>query len=510
MCGLLFVKSDRAIAAEQFRLALSQQRWRGPDATGVATVSPNVHMGHVRLSIIDLSNAADQPMNSRCGRYTLIYNGEIYNHSDLRKRHSLHCTTSSDTETILEGFAARGVAIFSELEGMFALVIFDNYSGDWWATRDRFGIKPLFRYSRNGTEILASETITIRSLVPCTFSEVSVEEWKVIRRPVPGYSYFNEIEEVLPGSILANGRVVLRMAIDNRMPQADEFDQTKVEDLIRESVRAHELCDTEKVCLLSGGIDSSLITALSTANRAYTVGLPENNEFAEAAQTANQLGKELIRVEVTPEALIESWKTLITLRGEPLSVPNEGLIFHVCQAMRQSEKVVLTGEGADEVFFGYDRIFRAAGYAASFTREDFYSLYGYTAGTTPSGRLVELVEELWQGKSAIEFVEDFFLTVHLPGLLRRMDSASMAASKETRVPFVSNRLTQYMYRRPAAAKISSTHAKIPLRSYAACLRLDGPLNRPKIGFSSSINKNFSRAEEYEFFRNINLETLQWS
>lgn len=510
MCGLLFVKARERIDRELVFAALQKQQWRGPDAVGVQQFG-DVFLAHQRLSILDLSHAADQPMTSRCGRYTVLFNGEIYNHKQLRRTLALECRTGCDTETIVEGFASCGTGIFDLLDGMFAVVVVDTRSGEWWAARDRFGIKPLFSYERNGKVILSSETVSIRALVPCTVSSDAIEEWKLIRRPVPGYTYFSEICEVLPGSILHNGRTVSRMTVSPRLLDSAEFHQETIETLLVDSVRAHELSDVDNVCLLSGGIDSSIITALSTAVRAYTVGLPQNNEFDAAAETAAQLGKELVKVEVSDQALMDSWKTLINLRGEPLSVPNEGLIYMVCKAMQPSEKVVLTGEGADELFFGYDRIFRsAANESTQFTRNDFYGLYCYSLNPNRAPRLESLIDDLWRDKSNMAFIEDFFLTVHLPGLLRRMDGASMAASKEARVPFVSMQLAQYMYRRPAATRIDANTSKIPLKTFAENLNLLGPVSRPKIGFSSTIKKHGRKEDEYQYFRDYNLETLGWT
>jgi asparagine synthase (glutamine-hydrolysing) len=509
MCGLLFVKAREGINRELVAAALQKQKWRGPDAEGVQQFG-DVFLAHQRLSVLDLSHAADQPMASRCGRYIILFNGEIYNHNELRRRLGLTCRTGCDTETIVEGFASYGTDIFDLLDGMFALVVVDIRSGEWWAARDRFGIKPLFIYETGGTVVLSSETVSIRALVPCTVSSDAIEEWKLIRRPVPGYTYFTEISEVLPGAILHNGRTVGRLSIAPRLQSVADFDQAAIETLLTESVRDHELSDVNNVCLLSGGIDSSIIAALSTAQRAYTVGLPHNNEFDAAAETAAQLGKELVKVEVSEQALMDSWRTLISLRGEPLSVPNEGLIYMVCKAMQPSEKVVLTGEGADELFFGYDRIFRsAATEEVPFTRDDFYRQYCYALNPNRAPRLVSLIDDLWRDKSNIEFVEDFFLAVHLPGLLRRMDGASMAASKEARVPFVAMQLARYMYRRPVTTKIDAHASKIPLRRFAEHLNLHGALNRPKIGFSSTINKQVGRNDEYSFFQNYNLEVLGW-
>src|SRR5207237_8863 len=138
-------------------------------------------------------------------------------------------------------------------------------------------------------------------------------------------------------------------------------------------------------------------------------------------------------------------------------------IHAACSAMAPDEKVVLTGEGADELMFGYDGLYRWALQAPRFDAREFLQRYGYAADVAPTGRFTDWLLELTEGSSAIDAVEDFFYTFHLPGLLRRMDFASMAASKEARVPFADRRLVDYCYRAPADQKISATESKIPLR-----------------------------------------------
>ncbi|WP_432453564.1 asparagine synthase (glutamine-hydrolyzing) [Agarivorans sp. QJM3NY_29] len=508
MCGIFFAKSLQNITESCFVKALKKQEWRGPDAIGYLNIG-DVHLGHVRLSILDLTSSTNQPMSSKCGRYKIIYNGEIYNHLDIRKRLDLTCDTDCDTETIIEGFASEGKAIFSMLDGMFALVIYDLKEKSWWAARDRFGIKPLFSASTDQGFFLSSETISIREMFDCSVSSESLAEWSLIRRPMPGKTFFNEIDEVLPGTILKNGDVVDVLTIDSSSTES-EIDQAKVEQLLRDSVKFHELSDVTNVCLLSGGIDSSLITKLSSARKTYTIGLEAHNEIAEAKETASILGKSIESLTLSEEQLTEVWKHLIKLRGEPLSVPNEGMIYAICNQMTANEKVVLTGEGADELFFGYDRIFRAFIHIdGEFSLKQFLELYGYAPKELCTKRLESYLLDLKANKKPIEFLEDFFHKVHLTGLLRRMDTASMAASKEARVPFVSYGLVSYLYRGNPSDKINNTYSKLPLRKMCENLGLYGPINRNKIGFSSTFGAHNSRFEEYEKFRAFNLEVLGW-
>jgi asparagine synthase (glutamine-hydrolysing) len=335
-----------------------------------------------------------------------------------------------------------------------------------------------------------------------------VQELRLVRRPLPGKSFFCGVEELLPGHSLSSEGTLRRFA---SLPAAHEggFDQLELNELVREAVRSHEMSDVPVVSLLSGGLDSAIVTGLSTVGRTYTVGLEENNEFEAAADTARQLGKAVERVPLASDDLPRLWRELTVIRGEPLSVPNEALIYAVCKAMAADEKVFLTGEGADELFFGYDNIFRWSLADEWRGPEDFLRRYGYSDTVVPTDRLLGFVEGMRSGKSVVEFVEDFFLGFHLPGLLRRMDFASMAASKEARVPFVTKTLLNYMYRRAAALRIDASESKIPLRRLAAAMSLHGALARRKIGFSATTAAMRTRAAEYDQFYTQCMEALGW-
>ena len=506
MCGFVF--SVNIFEQEKLVSGLRRLSWRGPDAENYYYLNEGgVFLGHRRLAIIDPQHRSDQPMRSRCGRYHIVFNGEIYNHLEIRHNLGLNCLTLSDTETILEGYALLGEQLIPKLDGMFAFVIYDQKNNQWICARDGFGIKPLYIYFSHKNAVICSEAAVIAEIVGASPDADSVTEWQIARRPVPGFSFFKGIREVLPGTIERSDGSSSRFY--SLKPSVEIFSQEIFQKLLRESVVAHELSDVSNVSLLSGGLDSAVITALSKVNKCYTVGLDKNNEFLGAGETATTLAKSLVRVEVTREQLVENWRYLVRLRGEPLSVPNEGLIFHVCKVMQDDEKVILTGEGADELLFGYDKIYRWAISSEWFGVEDFLFKYGYSLTKKPTQRLVSYIENIRKDKSLVDFVEDFFYEFHLPGLLRRMDFASMAASKEARVPFVSKALIEYMYRRPHQIKIDSIVSKIPLRRFAGNLSLQGALNRKKIGFSAQVDSSKSRQEDYFYFQNILMEELGW-
>jgi asparagine synthase (glutamine-hydrolysing) len=508
MCGILFAVSDKAaVPMDRFRQGLERQGWRGPDNTGVQSFDDGrVVLGHNRLAIIDLHAAANQPMTSHSGRWVIVFNGEIYNYLELREQLGIQAKTTSDTEVLLEGIERFGIDFIDRLEGMFAFVAYDTLEKTWLAARDGLGIKPLYYASQNGLTVIASEPVAISALIELTPDPESVVEWKLIRRPMPGHSYFKEAHELLPGHILgsdAAARPFWKLKSGERA-----FSQPVLEQMLRDIVADHGVGDVEKVSLLSGGIDSALIAALSTAEVCYSVGQESNNEFAGAGESAKVLNKQLINVTVSESDIKQTWRRLIKIRQEPLGVPNEALIYLVCAATKKTEKIVLTGEGADELFFGYDKIFLWAIDNPEFDLDRFLQFYAYSnEPLTP--RLQAYVENLASGKTSIEFVEDWFYFVHLPGLLRRMDSASMAASKEARVPFADRRLAGYMYRQAPSSKIGRGESKLPLREFAQHLGLQGALQRKKIGFSAKLVESTDRHEEYRDFQNFVLGELGW-
>ncbi|MBV6272953.1 asparagine synthase (glutamine-hydrolyzing) [Alcaligenaceae bacterium CGII-47] len=510
MCGFIFISqsSSNRVSINNFVRALKSQDWRGPDAIHhIALKNERILIGHNRLSVLDLRANADQPMISNNDRYVIVFNGEIYNHQLLRKELKLQCRTSSDTETILEGYAQIGEKIIDLLEGMFAFVIYDKLADTWVCARDSLGIKPLYIYQTNNLTVIGSEPGIIADLCKLSVDQVAVEEWKVARRPTPGASYFLGLKEHLPGMLSRSDTSTT--SYWKLKPSDKSYSQEEFESLLQESITTHEISDVVNVALLSGGLDSAVITGLSNIKKTYCIGLSENNEFAGAKDTADTLGRELVKVVVDNNDLVQSWRLLTSMRKEPLSVPNEGLIYLVCKSMNKDEKVVLTGEGADELLFGYDGIYRWACGDVWNGAESFLRRYGYSDEIKIPMRLLQFVDDEKEGKSVIEFVEDFFYKFHLPGLLRRMDFSSMAASKEARVPFVNRKIISYMYRRPPELKLSRLESKIPLRRLSMKIGLIGALNRKKVGFSASINTSNNKTMEYKSFQKIILEELEW-
>jgi asparagine synthase (glutamine-hydrolysing) len=273
-------------------------------------------------------------------------------------------------------------------------------------------------------------------------------------------------------------------------------------------VNDHLESDVGVTGLLSGGVDSSVIAAMTDLDPYYTVGLPDANEFDDVSDFCRLTNKNCVQVSVSEAELHEAWHVLATVRNEPLSVPNEGLIYLVCKEMPDSTKVVLTGEGADELLFGYDRIFRYMNAQVEFDLDGFLERYCYSEDRL-GNRMRTFIASIVADKMPIEFCEDFFLQFHLPGLLRRMDSSMMAASKEGRVPFVDRRLFEMFYRKPLEVRAANGVIKAPLRKILYNRQLGVVCERKKVGFSAkpAAQSTFSH---YSAFQQQVLESLSWS
>lgn len=510
MCGVLFVsRASDEINASEFGRVLEKQGWRGPDARNFSEyLNGKYFIGHNRLSIVDLDVRSNQPMSSACGRYVISYNGELYKSEELKKKYKINCKTKSDTEIIVELYAIIGEKIFNVIEGMYALVIVDLINNDWIAARDPLGIKPLYGSNlKDGTYVFSSEAASVADLAKSKRCEISIQEWRLIRRPLPGKSFFKGVFEVPPATIIkSNGSQKKFWKLEK---QNEIFNQQAFEEKLFASVKSHEVGDVKVVSLLSGGLDSAVIAALTKYPKCYTVGLSSNNEFLGAQETASVLGKSLQKISVSDSDLLSAWKYLTKVRGEPLSLPNEGLIYLVCNSMEANEKVILTGEGADELLFGYDTIFRYATKNSWQGAVEFLKKYGYSDTVNPTERLIDYIENMASGKSYIDFLEDFFYAVHLPCLLRRMDFSSMVAGKEARVPFVSTGLIEYMYRLPVDIKINDVESKLPLRKFAKSLHLQGAVERRKIGFSAAMTGKDYKYKDYSIFQQTVIEALEW-
>lgn len=391
MCGIVgFIdirrgKSDGDLQSIVKRMSDTLSH-RGPDDGGVWTVAQaGVALAQRRLSIIDLSPEGHQPMHSAGGRYTIIFNGEIYNYQKLRAELSGPFRGHSDTEVLLAAFMAWGVEeAIKRAIGMFAFALWDNQEQTLYLCRDRLGEKPLYYGWTGNTFIFGSELKALRAHPDwhCTIDRNALALF--LRHnyiPTP-YSIYEGIKKLKPGTMLRltaadiggkhevpprpywSAREVAEQGTQNPFKGSDNEAIEQLEALLRDSVAQQMIADVPLGAFLSGGIDSSTIVALMQAQserpvRTFTIGFHEAefNEAEHAKAVARHLGTDHTELYVTPQETLDVIPLLPALYDEPFSDSSQIPTYLVAKLARQHVTVSLSGDAGDELFAGYTRYF---------------------------------------------------------------------------------------------------------------------------------------------------------
>ena len=357
---------------------------RGPDDTGI-WVEPKagVALGFRRLAIVDLSAQGHQPMPSSSSRFTLIFNGEVFNHRILRKElESRGCAFRghSDTEVILAAFEEWGVeSTVRRLIGMFAMAVWDAARGELTLIRDRLGIKPLFVYHHNGIISFGSELKALHAgpVFDRTLDMSALTSYlRYLYVPAPR-SIFQHVSKLPPGHTLTivdpmaplpascpfwSAEAAARNGLAGQFEGNDEEAVAELESLLTDAVQLRMQADVPLGALLSGGIDSSTVVALMQASvsrpvKTFTIGFDQKdfNEAAHARAIASHLGTDHTELHLTGEDALSVIPNLAEMFDEPLADPSQIPTFLVCQLARREVTVALTGDGGDELFGGYNR-----------------------------------------------------------------------------------------------------------------------------------------------------------
>lgn len=472
--------SNPVVSKEKFLDTLELLHHRGPDATGYAQVGDN-HLGHKRLKILDLDNRSNQPFYSRDDRYVMIFNGEIYNFKELAREHDIERLTDSDTEVVVELYAKYGPKFLSWLNGMFALAIVDTRTNEVFAARDRLGVKPFYMCRANDMLTLASEIAPVLELTGRSkFDMVGLRQYLKLRTFFNGRTAYEGIEMFPAGCYMLSGKIHRYWQLPE-IPQEPPSDD-ELRELVSDSVRQRLISDVPVGSYLSGGLDSTIVAALSQKPHTWTVGFIENNEFEWgrlAAEHSHSIHHEVL---INHEEFTDIAAQMISKRREPLSVPNEVLLYKMTREVKKENTVVLSGEGADELFFGYDRIFRWAAGAKTWDLAQFAQLYAY--GSHDDMEIIEdaLTPFMHRG-NPLDIVAHFFQVAHLHGLLRRLDNSTMLCSVEARVPFVDyHPLIERMAGVPFSYRMKDGEVKSPLKRVFRDLIPTEIINRKKVGF----------------------------
>ncbi len=369
MCGII-----GTVDLEFSPSVVEQLHHRGPDGDGIEQIRidhHSIYLAHTRLAILDLSPAGHQPMRSRDGRWWVTFNGEIYNHLDLRKELSGPFRGHSDTETLVELLAKDGVEkTLPRLNGMFAFAALDTRERKLYLARDPFGIKPVYYVNREQGFAFASEVRALRALGLDKGIDPDGLKCFLTLRYVPSpHTLWRNIRRLPPGHLLCldldNGTIRLARYIE---PVQERFQGTieDAADAYREklsaAVRRQLLSDVPVGVLLSGGIDSALVAAMAKDNGCelpcFTVGFGQGHrecEIKDAAHTARVLGLPFHAIEVTPDDLRQSLPSIVHSVEEPLGTTSVMPMWYLVGRARDNVTVVLTGQGSDEPWGGYFR-----------------------------------------------------------------------------------------------------------------------------------------------------------
>lgn len=375
MCGVAFLLDEATPAplrAARVREAVARLRHRGPDESGVLDGSAFT-AGHTRLAIVDLAGG-HQPLQDRDARWTLVFNGEIYNYRELRKSLSgrWNFRDSSDTEVLLAGLVLEGARFVERLDGMWAFVLHDAESGRVLLSRDRFGKKPLYYRSRGPAFACASELPALSALLPesgHTEDADGIADYFRYGYALPGRTCLAGVYEVLPAHTTTrsvNGSLTsTRYWSPSTEPWQGSFERAaeEVRERLGAAVTRRQLAaDVEVGAFLSGGVDSTVVCALAQSSgfgrlRTFTAGFaePTYDERGPAARAAAELDTLHTAGELSPEAAARLAAELPARIGQPFGDSSLVPSAMVAAIAAKSVKVVLTGDGGDEVFGGYAR-----------------------------------------------------------------------------------------------------------------------------------------------------------
>lgn len=347
---------------------------RGPDSGGIF-IHENVGLAHRRLSILDLSELGHQPMISEDGNTILVYNGEIYNYESLKKELELlgyHHRSTSDTEVLLNGYLAWGDKVFPRLNGMFAAAIYNKKEEQLLLIRGRFGIKPLYFYKDNEKLIFASEpkAILVHPNIDNSIDYQGLIEYIWFGNPLGNRSAYQHIEEVPPGTILKikkNGEIKSheyfspQSILEEKICENEAVEQLRV--LTENAVKSQLVSDVPVGVFLSGGIDSSAITAYASRNyrqklHTYTAAfdfMPSSNEYGYARKISEICGTEHSELFIKGKDLPSIIESLVSFHGMPFGDAADIPLYLLSQELKGNIKVILQGDGGDELFGGYNR-----------------------------------------------------------------------------------------------------------------------------------------------------------
>ncbi|MCD4712743.1 MAG: asparagine synthase (glutamine-hydrolyzing) [Clostridiales bacterium] len=559
MCGFVgFTNNPKLQDRENILSAMTEAiHHRGPDSDG-QYVDEHIALGFRRLSIIDLSDDARQPMISEDENLVMVFNGEIYNFEEIKKdliADGFHFKSHSDSEVLLNGYKAYGMEILGKLRGMFAFAIWDKAQKELFIARDFFGIKPLYytESTSDGTFIFGSE---IKSFLKHpsfikSFNDQALKPYLTFQYSVLDETYFSGVYKLKPAHYMRikAGEIEIKPYWHNTYEINSNDLMSNVEQIksvMKSSVEYHKISDVKVGAFLSGGVDSSYITALLKPNKTFSVGFSDYeamyNETDLAEALSEQLGIENHKKLITSEECFDALPEIMYHMDEPQSNPSVVPLYFLAELASRHVTVVLSGEGADELFGGY------VWYQNSSVYETYSKIplgirqtLGKVARKLPEGRITNFmikaatpIEEKFIGQAKVFEESDALkilkapykdgpdvksitdpvynevknqddltkmqfldLNLWLPGdILLKADKMSMAHSIELRVPFLDKEVIKVASSLPKLQRVNKIDTKYALRKAAGDILPEEWANRPKVGFPVPIRHWFRTLDNY--------------
>ena len=514
---------------------------RGPDQEGMF-VDDKVALGFRRLSIIDLDHGM-QPMFNETKDVVIVFNGEIYNHLELRedliaKGHVF--ANNADTESLIHGYEEYGVDLLKKVRGMFAFVIYDMKKDLIFAARDFFGIKPFYYSNLDGNFIFSSEIKSILAYpdIKREVNEEALEQYMSFQYSVLPETFFKGIYKLPAGHymLMQNGELTVHQYYDPLMqpakkPESLEKTVSEIEEVVHESTMAHMIADVEVGASLSSGVDSSYLVAEFPGEKTYTVGFLDKqskyNEIRYAESLTEELGKKNISKTISSDEYFDSIEKVMYYMDEPLADPSCIALYFVDELAAKDIKVVLSGEGADEFFGGYNiyhEPLSLAGYqklpvglrkalarfveklpnfkgknfiirGSKTVEERFIGnanlfsvkereaiLKSKLTHVTPAELCAPYYEKC-KGLSDIAKMQYIDMNFWLQGdILLKADKMSMAHSLEARVPYLDIKVFEYIQNLPIDYRVTDEATKRAFRIAAKRHIPEFTANKKKLGF----------------------------
>ena len=550
MCGICGYVSEKNINIEEMNKSVAH---RGPDNQEFFR-EKDIGLGHTRLSILDLSEESNQPMVSRNGKYVLVYNGEIYNFMELKKELQtldVIFKKESDTEVVLEGFEVCGVELFEKLNGMFAFSIYDKELNKMYIVRDRFGVKPLYYYSYNNDFLFASEikSLLASDIIEKKLSYQGLYEYLHFATTLGETTFYENIKKLEPGHYIEYNLdkktfKIEKYKLNYEVKESKDSLEDAIEnirELFEASVKRQLVSDVPIGIFLSGGIDSTAITAYATKHykgkvKTFSAGFDfdkGDNELPNAKFIAEYFGTEHKELHIKGDNIVDILEDVNHYFDQPFGDAANIPLYLMSKELKGKEKVVLQGDGGDELFAGYHRYIRLHHYKSfKFISKFFFLLKKFIPKSSskykglrflfalnqkdPSKEMAYILsQEMFdedpadyfskEVKSKLKSVNPFKryqyfykkfkhldpvnralytdINIILPDLyFEKVDRATMANSLEVRVPFLDNELAEYAMSLPSKYKVRGKEKKYLLKKAFDGVVPDKILYGPKKGF----------------------------